>query len=166
MTGDNPYKAPQADVAVASIQPGELASRGARLGGSIVDGLIAVAIIWPAMYFTGMFDRAMEGTQSYEEVIVGALFGFAVFLVLNGYLLATRGQTIGKVAAQTRIVSIEDRKILPLWKIILLRVAPVSLASIIPLAGSILTLIDVLFIFRQDCRCVHDHIAGTIVVKA
>lgn len=125
-----------------------------------------MAIIWPTMYFTGMFDNAIAGVQSYDEIMLGALMGFAVFLVLNGYLLATRGQTIGKVAAQTRIVSMEDRKILPLWKLISLRVLPVSLVSIIPAVGSLATLIDILFIFRGDRRCVHDHIAGTIVIKA
>jgi hypothetical protein len=31
--------------------------------------------------------------------------------------------------------------------------------------GTFLVLVDVLFIFRKDRRCVHDHIAGTRVVN-
>jgi len=37
--------------------------------------------------------------------------------------------------------------------------------SLIPYAGSFVALLDVLFIFRRDQRCIHDHLAGTVVVK-
>ena len=36
----------------------------------------------------------------------------------------------------------------------------------IPVAGGIFALADLLFIFREDRRCLHDHIAGTRVVRA
>lgn len=34
----------------------------------------------------------------------------------------------------------------------------------IPVAGSIFSLVDVLFIFREDHKCIHDLIADTIVI--
>ena len=47
----------------------------------------------------------------------------------------------------------------------LLRYLPTSAVSLIPYAGSFVALLDVLFIFRRDQRCIHDHLAGTVVVK-
>ena len=35
----------------------------------------------------------------------------------------------------------------------------------IPVIGSFLGLLDVLFIFRQDRRCLHDMVAGTEVIS-
>ena len=37
-------------------------------------------------------------------MIENAIAGFAIFLILHGYLLQTRGQTIGKIALGIRIV--------------------------------------------------------------
>lgn len=164
MSEENPYAAPESDVTVD--EPLNLASRGARLGGSIVDGLIAIAIIWPTMYFLGYFERAMEGATSIEDEIGLTLFGFVSFLVINGYLLATRGQTVGKLAAGTRIVSVEDNKILPFHKVILLRYLPLWVVAYIPFIGPIIGIVNPLFIFREDRRCLHDHIAGTRVINA
>lgn len=167
MSDENPYATPEAEVAVELDDQNDLATRGARLGGSFVDGFVVMLVVWPSMYFMGMFNQqVVDGTQDYVYTLLGGLSGFAVFLVVNGYFLATRGQTVGKIIAGTRIVSIEDRKILPLWRVVLLRVVPVSVASLVPVVGALLTLIDPLFIFRRDYRCVHDHIAGTVVVKA
>ena len=166
MTDKNPYATPEAEVSVPDGGVDELASLGARFGGAIIDGVIAMATIWPAMYFFGLFERAMEGQQSMGDLVGGAVLGFALFLVINGYLLANRGQTVGKMLVKTRIVSVDDRKILPIGKLILLRYLPVSVVAYVPLIGPILNLVNILFIFREDRRCVHDHIAGTVVIKA
>lgn len=40
----------------------------------------------------------------------------------------------------------------------------VSFVADIPLIGPILNLVSILFVFRENRRCVHDHIAGTVVV--
>jgi uncharacterized RDD family membrane protein YckC len=37
---------------------------------------------------------------------------------------------------------------------------------LLPTVGPFAGLIDVLFIFLKDRRCLHDHIAGTVVVRA
>ena len=166
MTDKNPYATPESEITAPDDGGNELATRGARLGGAFIDGLIAIATIWPAMYLFGMFDRALEGRESVEDIVGAAVLGFALFLLINGYLLANRGQTVGKMLVKTRIVSVEDKKILPLWKLILLRYVPVSVVAYIPLIGPILNLVNVLLIFRDDRRCGHDHIAGTVVIKA
>jgi uncharacterized RDD family membrane protein YckC len=49
---------------------------------------------------------------------------------------------------------------------VLLRAILGGIIGAIPYLGGIYGLVDALFIFRDDRRCVHDHIAGTRVVKA
>ena len=164
MSSDNPYAPPDSEVAVED--PIDLASRGARLGGALIDGLLAMAVIFPLMFASGYWQRAMAGEQSVAETIGMGALGFVVFLIMHGYLLAKHGQTIGKRLVKTRIVSIDNQDILPFWKVVSLRYLPVSVISQIPLVGPILTFIDVLFIFRSDKRCVHDLIAGTKVITA
>ena len=65
-----------------------------------------------------------------------------------------------------RIIGANDGRILSLGKIIGLRVLPISLAAHIPIVGGFVGLIDALFIFGSEKRCLHDYIAGTIVVDA
>lgn len=145
----------------------QLADRGKRLGGALVDGIIAVIVILPIMYVAGVFDQIQEGQQmSIAQTVVFFFVGLAVYLAINGVLLAKHGQTVGKKVAGTRIVSKETGKIIPLGKIVALRILPFSLINQIPVVGSILGLVNVLFIFRQDKRCIHDLIAGTVVVDA
>ena len=55
--------------------------------------------------------------------------------------------------------------ILTLSTVLLKRYLPMSAVSLIPILGGLLAIIDVLFIFRKDKRCVHDLIAGSKVVK-
>ena len=45
-----------------------------------------------------------------------------------------------------------------------LRYLPTAVVTQIPLIGSILGITDILFIFGQERRCVHDLIAGTKVI--
>jgi uncharacterized RDD family membrane protein YckC len=95
-----------------------------------------------------------------------AVFGVAAYLLFHGYLLHKGGQTIGKRLVGTRIVSVEDNRILPLWKVFTLRYLSISVVAQIPGIGPALSLVDSLFVFRGDKRCVHDLIAGTKVIDA
>ncbi len=162
MSSENPYAPPEADVAVSD--PTQLAGRGVRLGGAMIDGLIITLIIIPLMFATGYWDRAMAGEQTSLDTISLGLFGSFMFLVLHGYLLAKRGQTIGKWLLKIRIVSIHDDKILPFWKVFTYRYLPLLIAGQFQILGPIVSLVDPLFIFRADRRCLHDLIAGTKVV--
>jgi uncharacterized RDD family membrane protein YckC len=168
MNQENRYEPPRSEVAdVKSEGDTELASRGARLGGSILDGLFVSAIIVPIMFATGYFQKAVSGvTPLFGAQLVYLLVGFGVYLLLHGYLLHTYGQSIGKRLAGTRIVSVEDNRILPLWKVIVLRQLPVAAISLAPFAGQLVSIVDTLFIFRSDKRCIHDLIASTKVVSA
>ena len=144
----------------------ELASRWQRLWGALLDALIAMAIVFPVMWISGVWQQLMRGAQmSVEQRIWLFIFGVILFFILQGYLLAKHGQTIGKRIVGTRIVSAEDGRILPLSRIFWLRNLPASLVAQIPTFGPWISVIDSLFIFRKDKRCIHDLIAGTKVIK-
>src|SRR5262249_34329260 len=95
---------PSHEAAQGAASQRPLASRLARLGATIVDVIIALAIGLPIGFATGYLQRAMEQTASIAEMMVHGAGGLIVFLLLHGYFLATRGQTIGKMAVGVRIV--------------------------------------------------------------
>jgi len=143
-----------------------LASRWARLGGSIVDTVALMIISGPVMYFTGFWEKVMSGNVPILDTIIYGLFGLGVYLALNGYLLSKQGQTIGKKVAGTRIVSVDTNEIIPLWKTFLVRYLPLTVSSNIHLVGQFVAILDSLFVFRKDKRCIHDLIARTKVIRA
>jgi uncharacterized RDD family membrane protein YckC len=143
-----------------------LASRWSRLGSAIIDGLVIAALLLPAQWQVGVFDGFpyMEDQELVEILVWGAI-GFVTTLIVHGYLLATRAQSIGKFLFGIKIVNVSGGNA-SFSRIVLLRMLPVSVAGLIPIIGGFLTLVDVLYIFRFDKRCVHDHIAETRVVRA
>lgn len=166
MADENPYAPPEANIEVPLTEDTELAGRGARLGGAFIDGLILSIVFWGAVFLFGSFDSVLKGNTSASMIALMFLGWLGIFLVFNGYLLATKGQTIGKLAVGTRIVSSENGRILPLWKLIGLRYVPFYALGYVPIVGPLLGLVNILLIFRQDRRCLHDHVAGTKVIVA
>ena len=164
MSTENPYNPPSAEIADNNTSS-NLASRWRRLGGALIDGLIIALITLPIMYLTGYIERATSGTTSTGEVVLMGLLGMVVFFVLNSYLLINKGQTIGKLALDTQIVSVENENLLPFGKLIGLRYVPLWVVSQVPFVGAIVGLANALFIFRSDKRCLHDLLAGTKVIN-
>jgi uncharacterized RDD family membrane protein YckC len=147
----------------------DLASRGSRLVAVIIDGIIAVPILIVIAKVTGFWDRIIprlaSGTQlTFEEITIIFCVGQCLFLILNGYFLSKDGQTIGKRIIGIKIVSIQ-RENVGLMKIYFLRYLITSIISQIPVIRSFFNLINILFIFGKERRCLHDRIAGTVVVK-
>ena len=89
----------------------------------------------------------------------------ALLLGIQLYLLVTRGQTMGKKFLGIRIVTFEDEANPGFVKVFLLRMLVNGLIGAVPVVGLGYSLVDILFIFRDDKRCIHDLIAGTKVVK-
>jgi uncharacterized RDD family membrane protein YckC len=113
----------------------------------------------------GAFDHISAGQQIPIQMrIMLGVIGLIAYFVLHGYLLATQGQTIGKSMLEIRIADMSGRKV-DFADIVFRRFAPVVIVGYIPCIGSILSLVDICFIFAPDRRCVHDHIAGTRVIK-
>ncbi len=95
--------------------------------------------------------------------LIGGFFGIAIFLAVNGFLLATRGQTVGKTIVKTQIVA-DDGSMMPFGPLILKRYLPFWILGMIPYLG-LLNLVNVLMIFRESHKCLHDEIAGTKVIS-
>ena len=145
-------------------QTPNLASRGARLGGALIDAVISLVVIIPMMLLMGILADMYAGLpMTFNQQIILFVVAWSFFLVINGYLLYTRGQTIGKLIVKTKIVDLNGN--LPgFGKLFLLRYIVFGLLAQIPIVGELLSLVNALFIFREDHRCLHDHLAGTRVV--
>lgn len=95
---------------------------------------------------------------------VGAL-GALVVLAIDLTLLARNGQTIGKKVLGIKVVRVDGSPV-SLFRVFFLRYVCNTFLTLIPVAGSLYSLVDVLMIFSESRRTVHDHIADTIVIKA
>jgi uncharacterized RDD family membrane protein YckC len=145
---------------------GPPADRIKRLVATLLDGLILGATAGLAFgmgFFTGAgFDW---GVGLLSGLGLMGLVWLALF-VCQCYLLAQRGQTIGKIVMGLRIVRFEDGTNPGFVKAVLLRTFLWALITAIPVVGPLIGLVGILFIFRDDQRCLHDHLAGTRVVNA
>jgi uncharacterized RDD family membrane protein YckC len=163
----NPYQPPAVEVPHVELSPegaAALPSRGARLIASSIDALAVGAVTLPIQYFAGVFDHFPHVTISTGAQLLWQLVGAGVFLLLQGPLLATRAQTLGKRVMGLRIATLDGRPA-DLQRILVKRVLPVFVAQSVPAVGGVLAIVNVLFIFRADRRCLHDLIAETQVVK-
>ena len=103
--------------------------------------------------------------QAHERatLILGGIMlgGWILIAIVNGVLVGTRSQSIGKALVGIEVRR-EDGTRAGFWRIAGLRwlVGTLAIGAFVPFYA----LIDTLCIFRRDRRCVHDQIAGTIVV--
>jgi uncharacterized RDD family membrane protein YckC len=176
MTERNPYAPPQAELRDAPAAPptqGILATRTLRLAGAIVDSVASAVFVAPILVFTGDWMPAISGDLSYGKLT--AIGGFALFTAMHSYLLATRGQTLGKWLVGTRVVRADNDEVPTLARTLGLRYGTAALGLPVTLLVFVLALvigyplivfglIDSALIFRRDRRCLHDLIAGTKVV--
>ncbi|HEX2868047.1 MAG TPA: RDD family protein [Ignavibacteriales bacterium] len=141
-----------------------LAGRWSRLAAAIIDGLILFfPNILAGRFFYG-YDAYMKNLKnnSFEFIVSILLIGLIINLILNGYLLYKRGQTLGKVIMDIKIVDMNN-KVPSLFNSFFVRSFLFSALYFIPVGQLVITL-DPLFIFSANKRCLHDRIAGTKVV--
>lgn len=176
----------------ASQQPQELASRLARFGARLVDGIIFTAFFFALLFalhfldvetipFDEVSDAATveEGFDSFEEYFENLAFlGWwfaAVGAIYEIAFTAATGQTPGKMAARIRVVRAEDlfqaewgRP--PSWSRSAVRWGlPFVLgipAYFFPLVGQFLVFLCYLSLtWDRDRQGWHDKAAGTFVIK-
>ena len=143
-----------------------MASRKLRFIGALVDGVVNAVVYTPVLVLSGVLQPMIAGELSYGVTVLLSVGGIVVFVTINGYLLATAGQTIGKRLVGTRIVNVSDERIPRLLPLLGARYGITWLVGLIPGVGTVYGLVDALFVFRDDRRCVHDLFAGTKVVNA
>ena len=144
-----------------------LASLSDRLAASLLDGVLLIIIIFLPLIIIFGFSGIKELMVKYGLLyfFIMLLISQCVYLLLNGRLLYKYGQTIGKRYLEIKIVSIENE--LPkFYTSYGLRYAVTILFNFIPIIGNYLYLVDILFIFRKNRRCIHDLIAGKKVIEA
>ena len=166
---DNIYSPPttEPEIVNTNMETTNLASRWQRLGASILDGLMMMVITVPVMFFTGGFDGITDPThqQSLLYSVSMAILGFVVFFGINFKFLINSGQTIGKKALGIKIADMGGN--LPTLKGHLLkRYAIYFVPAQIPVVGQIFSLVNILFIFGRQKRCLHDLVGGTQVIKS
>lgn len=155
------------------------ASLAKRFVAFLIDTFFIFVAILAVMNTIGIFDVAVDQSQTPEQVqaavqahienlspshkTVLALSPFVTFFLLNGFLLARSGQTLGKRIIGLAIVTLEGNKP-DFTSLIVWRYLTQWTAGMIPGVGILLRLVDVCFVFRPDRRCIHDVIAKTRVI--
>lgn len=128
----------------------ELATKKQRLGAAVADG-----VILGTPYLIGSMDVVPEPVRVLSVVVS------LVLLVVQLVLVTKHGQTLGKRLLGIRIVLKDTMQNGGFVTNVLKRGFLNGLLSIIP--GYFL--VDSLFVFRDDRRCIHDMIAGTCVIQ-
>lgn len=164
---NNPYLCPggflPTDYAGA-IRQCEQSSLFRRWLGSVIDVFLQAMLL-----LAGSAAVQLAAPQLFEKLgwwsrAVVMLASLLVFFVTHGYLLARYGQTIGKRLMGMRIVSYASHQRLPLWRLFTLREGFLYTVVLIPGVGPVIALIDALAIFITDHRCLHDLLAGSVVI--
>lgn len=128
-----------------------LAGRATRLIAKIIDVAILIAgIIFVVIFF--LIDNVLG---------VLSLLSLLAVPILQIVLLSKDGQTVGKKALNIRIVMVTTSQNGGFVPNVVLRAWLTALMAFIPFFG----IVDILFIFREDQRCIHDLIAGTRVIQ-
>lgn len=187
----NPYATPSAQLRTDdTIDEVQLASRGKRLLAIILDSIILgisvfVFIILISVIVVSisgneaepLFDRLLEYAFAPTETFVWTnllnvfaylqvLIPLSIYFLVNGYLLATRGQSIGKLLLRIAIVDNDTHEVPPLSRIFLRRYLIIDAILIVNIFLSmIVELVDLLSIFRRDRRMIHDMLANTVVIE-
>jgi uncharacterized RDD family membrane protein YckC len=163
---ENRYAAPVADV--ADVTPGdapfELAGRWRRFWAQMVDGLIAAPISWALTTMFVLGNPSPNVMDIFFRVQWATLGTLLIMVAIQWIPLARQGQTLGKMALGVRIVRCDGTRA-TVQRIIGIRYLPFQVLGVLPILG-ILGLIDILFIFTKERRCIHDRFADTIVIRA
>jgi uncharacterized RDD family membrane protein YckC len=139
--------------------PAELASLLQRFFGSMIDGFVTAAVLLPVAIKLDL----LHHPETVQTQAIVFLLSFLAIVIINGYLLYTKGQSVGKMVVGTQIIGLDGR-LLSLERIVFLRYMPLQIVAQIPVIGQVIAIIDALMIFNEDRRCLHDLIAGTVVV--
>jgi len=174
-------------MAVATRVDANLAERGPRLLARVIDWILEFVAGIPGGIILGselmkLAFAMMQGRQPdmqdldmHRLILGGSILAasWLLLLVIQIWMLSTRGQSIGKRIVGLRIVRVDGSPVgfVHAW---LMREFLMSAAgfiiSLLPIIGPLLLrpalhITDWCMIFRDDRRCLHDLIAGTKVLR-
>lgn len=171
----DPFSPPASDgTALRAPSTAELAPHSLRLSGYIVDRVLLFAWLIPAVISMVLFPGEVNALGEEEPsaislVVTGigvlGMFGLSIY---NWVLIDRQGQTLGKMFVGTRIVKLDGSPVDLVSGVILRNWVLGLITGVLNQCclGWVMGLADVLFIFGAERRCLHDYIAGTIVVVA
>lgn len=142
-----------------------LATRRERFVAAIIDLTIIFIIYTPLLYLAGSFDNYpnVKTLPTSANLLINVL-STAIFISINFKMLISSGQTIGKKLVGIKIVKL-DGGAATLKSNLMKRYAIYFIPSFVPVIGIVFSLIDDLFIFGKNKRCLRDLFADTKVVK-
>ncbi len=167
-SSDSRFAPPVAHVEDVALESADVpALRGMRLLAIVIDTVLIGGSFWiliqvPAIRTLVYGDRSPANPGMW--VPMNALFGYLLLVLIQGWPLARRGQTIGKMVCRLRIVRADGSKP-EAWRLLGLRYGVGYLLGVNTVLSMIYGLVDSLLIFRTSRKCLHDTIAGTRVIK-
>ncbi|MGP3983339.1 RDD family protein [Streptomyces sp. KR80] len=144
-----------------------LANRGKRLVARIIDLLLIWVPVGLAMYaIVGGYDPADADDNGKAAIVQGVVV--LAYLLYEGLMLASSGQTVGKKVMNIRVALLENGAVpagSPAW----IRACVYILPVLVPCCGwPVFWLVNVLWCTwdKPYQQCLHDKAAKTVVVEA
>ncbi len=144
-------------------QTPDLASRGRRLGAVLID--TGLWLVPGGFFVVATMGELWESDAIPWHFAVPAVVIMVALAVVQLIFLARRAQSIGKKILGLVIHDERTGRKAGFVQIVFLRTMVTGLMSSIPILGSIFGLVDVLVIFGDERKCLHDRIANTRVVR-
>lgn len=163
----NPYAAPTAPPPL----PGELADgsvkadRGLRLVARLIDGGLMLICFVPMFVAIVIEPNSKEPSPLQMAMSALGLLAALGLFVYQCVLLYQRSQTLGKRWLNIKIVR-NDGSPCSFGRILGLRMFVIALIEQVPCLGAVFALVNALWIFGEESRCLHDLICDTKVVVA
>lgn len=147
-------------------KPLHMASRLSRWAARVIDSSI-LQLLPLFLWFAAISDVSEDPDVARSELrftlfVIGGWI--LICFVINIILLARNGQSMGKLILGVKIVGADGHPCF--WRIIFIRILAMNALALIPIVGPVLMIVNVLMIFRENRRCLHDEFADTIVVRA
>lgn len=166
---NNPFAAPEVEIADDLIESAAFgrgyASWLSRVGAAIVDGIVTNILAYAAGAVVGIVmsvslqDEFADPNVQFFGMIAGSLAGFAVSWIYFATFHSSGWQaTLGKRASGIFVTDLEGRRISfgrASWRFILTSLLPMFTLGIDYLTP----------LFTERKQCLHDMIAGTIVLR-
>lgn len=161
----NPYAPPSSRIASSPYAEAQLAERGSRLVAAFIDSLFYFVPLLPGFLLSSGAERD-SGAAAFGGLVLsgGALIALAI-AIYQWVLLSRVGQTLGKRWMGVRVVRVDGQPI-GFASAVALRAWLPGVIGVIPFLGPLFNLVNILFIFGQERRCLHDLMAGTKVIDA
>ncbi len=135
-----------------------LAARGIRLAASLIDSVIFMIAVSIGLMIGAM---APEDDTDFFMILF-ALLAMLLYMVLYALHVSWTGQSLGKQLLGIRIVRLETGQSGGfLYNFFLRSFVNGIIGGFVPAYS----LVDYCFIFSSDRRCLHDRLAGTIVIN-